>query len=90
MNEWTHEVIGGPWPDRIGHRCRVVPDPGTGIYPWDKPHKRSAVVLIENDPHADVVYSFGPDRGWTCVIGREALVPIGAAGAHDATQEDEA
>ncbi len=85
---WTHYITGGPWPERRGLRCRVVDDPGNGTYPWDKPSKHNAVVLVENDPHDGKVYSFGPgltdeQRGWTCVLGYEHLTRFGAQEATD-------
>lgn len=81
---WTHVVSAGPWPERIGRRCRLVPDPGTGVYPFDKAHRTTAVVLIEDDPHNGAVFSFGPsmtdeERGWTCVMDPADLSPSAAS-----------
>lgn len=76
--EFPLVITGGPWPERIGLRCRIVADPRDGRYPFDKPRYKDVVVLVENDPHDGKVYSFGPgrtdaERGWTCVIGRTDL-----------------
>lgn len=72
---WTHVLTGSPWPERKGLRCRLVDDPGTGVYPFDKPHRTSAVILIENDP-----LTSGRDW-WTCVVDGADLTPIGGPDA---------
>lgn len=58
---WTHTVTGGPWWDRVGHRCRIVtpadtPESPDGTYPWDgkdqtyRDKHSLVVVVIEDDP----------------------------------------
>ena len=68
---WTHVITGGPWPERIGLRCRLVSDPRTGIYPFDSRQHEEVVVLVENDPHDGSWLDAA--RGWTCRIGRTDL-----------------
>lgn len=59
---WSHVVIGGPWPGRIGHRCRLVEGPADE-YPWHGRDESEVVILISNDPVAQV-----PGDVWTCVM----------------------
>lgn len=70
---WTHILARSPWPERTGRRCRIVVNPGDGIYPFDKPHRTSAVILIENDP----LDPKATERGWSCVIDGADLSVIG-------------
>lgn len=75
--QWTHEIVGGPWLERRGFRCRIVPDPGTGTYPWDKPRRGEVVVFVEDDPHNQPSqFLSDEERGWTCVIGIDALARL--------------
>lgn len=86
-DQWTHVVIGGPWPERIGLRCRIVPNPGPGsTYPWDHDADKyplrndrgaEAVVLIEDDPLTAARKARYPnmsdDDRWTCVMNVSSL-----------------
>lgn len=82
---WTHRVVGGPWYDRRGLRCRVLtpfdtPGYPANKYPWaDLDDQRSVIVLIENDPVPESG-EFGPppasESGWSCVIDRADIEPI--------------
>lgn len=79
--DWTHRISAGPWPERVGLRCRIIPAPRNAGYPWHGCPDHEAVVLVENDPYANGVYSFGPgmtdaERGWTCVIDRGSLYEL--------------
>lgn len=88
--EWTHTVVGGPWPERIGLRCRIVPNPGPGkTYPWDHDEAKyprrngagaEAVILIENDPIRAAFEAEHPDQTrddrWSCVLNLGALAEI--------------
>jgi len=57
-------IVGGPWPERIGSMGHIVPDPGDGIYPFDKPLRGEVCVLLDDDP-----LGWTRDYAWTCVIG---------------------
>lgn len=78
---WTHRIVGGPWPERIGLRCRIVTKPdGINTYPWVK--TRQLVVLVEDDPFrkpnqtADwYVANYGAE--WTCAIRPSDVELIG-------------
>lgn len=82
--EWTHIVVGGPWPERHGLRCREVPQPvGLDCYPWASPLVKNAVVLVESDPingPGTDMFEAEPEgssyRLWSCVIDRADLAPI--------------
>ncbi len=78
---WTHTINGGPWPERVGLRCRIVDDPGDGIYPFDKRSRTEVVILVEDDPFDGAESRFGPaltdaKRGWTCILSRVSLEEI--------------
>lgn len=60
-------IVGGPWPERIGRTAYVVPDPGDGVYPFDKPDADHVVIFIPADPLVVV------GRSWTCCIRRSDL-----------------
>lgn len=74
--EWTHIVTGGPWPERVGKRCRLVPDPGDGIYPFGKRARDEVIILIEDDPFTDQhgVWCLRHDDSWSCSIGLEDII----------------
>lgn len=88
---WTHKIIGGPWVDRRGLRCRVVtPFDTPGAAPTDPPWADlptdQVVVLVENDP-VNARPSDDPDRpayepppatetGWSCTIRKSDLAPL--------------
>lgn len=66
--DWTHTVTGGPWPERHGLRCRIVP-PLDSTYPWHGLGKREVVVLVEDDPHAnETCLGVERDPRWSCVL----------------------
>ena len=83
---WTHRVVGGPWFDRRGLRCRVLTPFDTPGYPanrspWaDLDDQRSVIVLIENDPLGGEDCEFcaeaSAERGWSCVIDRADIAPL--------------
>lgn len=78
-DQWTHVITGGPWPERIGLRCRIVPDDGLGVYPFDKPKGREVVIFIEDDPHSGRYFGMADEqRGWTCCTDAENVSVIGS------------
>jgi hypothetical protein len=68
------EIVGGPWPERIGRQGVTVDDPGDGIYPFDKRASNEAVVLLDNDPLGSGT------RSWTCVYSKRYLRYLPGAG----------
>lgn len=88
MSAWTHEVAGGPWPERDGLRCRLVDKPAGpegDRYPWREIEKTDqAVIFIEDDPFnsENPRDSFSgrtdEERGWTCVLDMDDLEPLAA------------
>jgi hypothetical protein len=75
---WTHTVTGGPWPERIGRRCRIVP-PGrpawAATYPWHGRAAYETIVLVEDDPlnGPGTLYD---QRDWSCAIPLAFITPI--------------
>lgn len=65
------EVVGGPWPERIGCLGRVVTPPaGYRTYPFDKRVTSEVIILLDDDPlGATEHHTSGP--AWTCAIGRK-------------------
>lgn len=81
--EWTHKVVGGPWPKRIGLRCRIVPNPGVDTYPWTtrRDLNQEAVILVEDDPfrkpeQTDEWHIKGYGAVWSCCIDRSDIAEI--------------
>ena len=73
---WTHTVTGGPWPERIGLRCRIAPPPADIVtYPWYKRHPREVAILVENDPLTGPGTGYGMDV-WSCCLDRDHITPI--------------
>lgn len=87
---WTHRVIGGPWHERRGCRCRLVTPDGTpgsppGTYPWDNKAEDYrathgfVVILVEDDPCDNPAARYGADSkasGWSCVIDLDSIEPL--------------
>lgn len=72
-DEWPYRIVGSPWPEREGLRCRIVPrlDP---TYPWVGLGDSEVVVLVEDDPHADdLCFGTRRDPRWSCVVSRSHL-----------------
>lgn len=70
MSDFPLVIVGGPWPERIGLRCRdVTAELDQSLYPAKGKGKGEVVVLIPDDPFG---FQSGGD-GWTCVIGRNDL-----------------
>lgn len=69
------EVIGGPWPKRVG--CRgVIVDQLRPEYPWVGLRAGEAVILLDDDP-IKVADMFGPTAtDWSCVIERDHLAAL--------------
>lgn len=62
------EIIGGPWPERIGCTGVTVDDPGDGVYPFDKRDTKNVIVLLDNDPLLS--HDEGRHSTWSCCIGK--------------------
>ena len=74
----THRVIGGPWPERIGLPCRIVP-PLRDEYPWSPYRKQrgQVVIWIDDDP-LNGNETAEELRDWTCCIYADSIAPIEA------------
>ncbi len=61
-------ILSCPWPERIGREGSVVPDPGDGIYPFNKRGTGEVVLLLDDDPLFDPEREGEFPRNWTCVM----------------------
>ena len=53
MTDWPYTIVGGPWPERIGLKARIVPAPYDARYPWKGKLSTERVVYILDDPHRE-------------------------------------
>ena len=52
MNDWPYTITGGPWPERLGLKARIVPQPAGRLrYPWAGKLPSERVILIDDDAH---------------------------------------
>ncbi|MEM7326134.1 MAG: hypothetical protein AAF531_23805 [Actinomycetota bacterium] len=83
-NPWTHIVTAGPWPNRIGRRCQIVPEPVTPIYPWAGKGPNEAVLLIEDDPYTPLDANSTDQPSWSCVLDADDIQPTHNSASHNA------
>lgn len=76
-NEMAIQVIGGPWPKRIGCTGTLVnAPPGYHGYPWNGCGKHHVIVLLDNDPLAPPHSGSGfGGQPWTCCMDRADVAP---------------
>jgi hypothetical protein len=68
------EVIGGPWPERIGCKGQIV-EPSTRSdfmrYPFVGRSNSEVIILLDDDPL--LAPGVRPRDGWSCAIDRSAI-----------------
>lgn len=83
--ERRYQITGGPWPERIGLECTIVPSPaGRAVYPRHGKLASEVVVRLADDP---LLCDCDPDESghmfcskdnevWTCVLLRSDLTEV--------------